>query len=145
MTSRESTQQIRESWNRLGFYYDRDDDRKAWRIMGSRTGLLEFSRLLAEFARDPRHEPLSEHEHYGPYWYLELMTWSSACIDRHAIKGSLEDLSRLAQITSETVCRAAAGAATVIDKEYSSQNEYVLELVVESESFNPADADSLIR
>ena len=56
---------------RLGFFYDRDDASKEWILVGSRAGLQRFADLLHAYVADPRHETLSEHEHYGPYMYLD--------------------------------------------------------------------------
>ena len=68
----------------LGFVYDKDDDRKESRLVGSRSGLLRFRDLLLEYSADPRNAKKSEHEHYGPYMYLEIMTWPEAGFDDHA-------------------------------------------------------------
>jgi hypothetical protein len=68
----------RREWRELGFFYDRDDVSKEWRLVGSREGLRHFAGLLRAYVADPRNEMKSEHEHYGPYMYLEVMTWPEA-------------------------------------------------------------------
>ncbi len=47
-----------------------------------------------EYASDPGNDYQSEHEHYGPYSYLEIMTWPEPSFDDHAIRGPLPDLMR---------------------------------------------------
>ena len=41
----ETQDHTREEWRELGFFYDRDDDAKEWRLRGSRDGLRRFARL----------------------------------------------------------------------------------------------------
>src|SRR5580704_6177371 len=61
-------------WRELGFFYDRDDQARNWRLTGSRAGLLRFRDALLSYVADPRNALDSEREHYGPYSYLEVMT-----------------------------------------------------------------------
>ena len=57
----------RREWRALGFFYDRDDVGRKWRLIGSRAGLLRFKEALLRYAADPRNAGISEHEHFGPY------------------------------------------------------------------------------
>ena len=145
MLSEESREQVRDSWNGLGFFYDRDDERHAWRVMGSRAGLLRFARLLERYADDPVHAKVSEHEHYGPYWYLEFMTGATPQIARHAIVGMPQDFRALAHTVVTIAGNAGVGDIVVIDQQFAQTNEYVLEIAVEADSFLPADADPQLQ
>src|ERR1035438_7741098 len=69
-TNRATTQE----WRELGFFYDRDDRARVWKLTGSRSGLLRFRDLLLSYVADPCNALEAEHEHYGPYAYLEVMT-----------------------------------------------------------------------
>jgi len=113
---------------RIGFFYDFDKDSSCWRLVGSRQGLLKFCDILSEYARDERHALLSEHEHYGPYWYLKLVTWDEPEITSHAIAGTLEDFERLSQLTKQKLENAGIGDKIVIDSDYSLLNEAKLSL-----------------
>ena len=98
---------LRQEWRELGFFYDVDDQARVWKLVGCRAGLLRFRDLLRSYAADPRNELKSEHWHYGPYGYLEVMTWPEARFDDHAIRGSLADIARLATNHREQPCFGA--------------------------------------
>ena len=131
----------REEWRELGFFYDRDDSSKEWLVVGSRAGLGEFAKLLREYAADPRNEMKSEHEHYGPYMYLEVMTWPDAGMDGHAIHGSLDDLRRLATLVDDRTASLHLGGRARIREEFSTTSEYALVLELRDDNFDPASAD----
>lgn len=68
--------EIFEEWRQLGFYYElyKNGDVYQWRFFGSKSGFQRFSSLLHTYADDPVNVNLSEHEHFGPYYYLKIMT-----------------------------------------------------------------------
>jgi hypothetical protein len=78
-------------WNDLGFWYDVTPE-SGWVIRGSRAGLEKFAALLDRYAADPRNTLLSEHDHFGPYMYLKVVTWSFPEINRDGIYGTLQTL-----------------------------------------------------
>jgi len=134
-------QKTRLEWRDLGFYYDRDDSTQEWRLTGSRNGLLRFRDLLLTYAKDPRHARKSEHEHYGPYQYLEIMTWPEAGMDKHAIHGSLDDLLRLASLIDQQLTNARAGITIRIREAFAPDSQYSLVLDVRPDDFDPPVAD----
>lgn len=134
-------EKLRSEWRELGFYYESDDQTKEWHFIGSRTGLLRFRDLLLQYVTDPRNEMKSEHEHYGPYSYLEIMTWSEPGMDGHSIHGSLDDLRRLAEIVEQKLLGAQPGTIVRIAGEYTVAAEYTLILFVREDAFDPAAAD----
>jgi len=131
----------RQEWQELGFFYDRDDSAKEWLIVGSRAGLLRFADLLRRYAANPRNEMKSEHEHYGPYMDLEIMTWTEAGMDDHAIHGSVRDLIRLASLIEGKVATLQSGERARIREEFSPRALYSLVLDLRGDSFDPASAD----
>lgn len=136
-----SKEQTRSEWRELGFFYDRDDISKEWLLVGSRAGLLRFGQLLRAYIADPRNKMKSEHEHYGPYMYLEVMTWTDAGMDGHAIHGPLTDLERLATLVEEKIAKLELGQRARIREEYASTSEYTLVMELRDETFDPASAD----
>ena len=132
-------------WRDLGFYYDRDDEQKLWKLVGSREGLSCFTRALREYVADPRNQIDSEHEHYGPYSYLEVMTSPEAAFDGHAIRGPLDALRRLAQLIEAQLKSALPGAQIVIRDELGPNSPYALVLDVQQDGFDPASADPQLR
>jgi hypothetical protein len=132
---------IREGWQELGFFYHLDETAKEWIIVGSRAGLARFSALLREYAADPRNEMQSEHEHYGPYMYLEVMTWPDAGMDGHAIHGPLPDLERLARLVDERASALQPGEQARIREEYAPSAEYGLVVTLREDGFDPASLD----
>ena len=131
----------RREWRELGFFYDYDEPQACWRLVGSRTGLLKFCDLLRQYADNPRNDKPSEHDHYGPYMYLEVMTWHEAQITDHAIAGSLHDLRRLAELCHEKLAHAQPGHVVTIDREYSTGNTARLQFEVQVDDFDPPTAD----
>jgi len=131
----------RREWRALGFFYDRDHGARAWTLRGSRDGLRRFAELLRAYANDPLHAGLWEHEHYGPFWYLEVMTATEPRIDGHAIEGRLEDLARLGEVVEAAVGRATPGERVEVGRAYAPASRWSLELVVEADNFDPASAD----
>lgn len=134
-------QQYREDWRELGFFYDLDDAAKEWIVVGSRLGLSGFSGLLRAYVADPSNAMQSEHEHYGPYMFLEVMTWTDAGMDGHSIHGTLQDLERLADIVDARVALLRPGERARIREDYSATSEYALVLDLREDGFDPASLD----
>lgn len=131
----------RREWRLLGFHYHRDHGLRRWLITASRAGLRKLCELLRAYAADPRNTAISEHEHLGPYSYLELMTWPDALIDHHAICGAPKDFERLATLIEETTAGLTPGSAIELAKAYAPASPYELRLELREDSFDPASAD----
>src|SRR5437588_7061443 len=144
MPSEATNSAIRREWRELGFFYDRDDQNKLWKPTGSRAGLLRFRDALLSYVADPRNALQSEHEHYGPYRYLEIMTWPEAGFDDHAIRGPLADLARLAKLVEDKLATARPGSSIPIREEFAAGSPYGLVLNLREDGFDPATADSLL-
>jgi hypothetical protein len=135
---------VRKEWQELGFFYDRNDQQKVWRLIGSRSGLLRFRDALLEYAEDPSNDYKSEHSHYGPYRYLEIMTWPEPGFDNQAIRGSLPELKRLATIVETSLAITRPGGAIYIRDEFASDSPYALILEVREDGFDPSQADPML-
>ena len=144
ITPEELDEQTKEDWRELGFFYDYDEANSRWRLVGSRQGLLNFCAILNEYAADEANASLSEHEHYGPYWYLTLITWDEAVITPHDIRGTFKDFLRLSKLTQAKLENTIAGENFVIDSEYSLKNEAKIFFEVKEEGFDAAMADPLL-
>ena len=131
----------RREWRELGFFYDYDKKEAYWRLVGSRDGLLKFCELLSQYASNPKNNLKSEHDHYGPYMYLEIMTWDEPQITDHAIAGPLADLQRLSEICRGKLTICKPGDVIVIDKEYSQANTAKLQFEIQENNFDPVNAD----
>lgn len=83
----------------------------------------------------------SEHEHYGPYYDLEVMTWNEAGMDDHSIHGTLLDLARLAELVDERAAVLRPGERTRIREEYAPNAKYGLVLNLCEDAFDPATPD----
>ena len=131
----------RREWRELGFFYDHDTTSKVWRLIGSQSGLSQFVTLLREYISDPRRASLSEHDHYGPYMYLKVMTWNEAGIDEKSIHGSIADLTRLAHLVDARVTAAREGDVVLIKEEFSPECDWSLRLEFRGQGFDPASED----
>ena len=129
---------------KLGFYYEFDEGNCQWLLIGSKSGLQNLSRIVDEYASNPRNDLVSEHEHLGPYMYLELMTWTEPRITAHAIEGRLVDLKQLSLLIDDALSKAQPGDQITIDSQYSSSNEATLKLQVRADDFDPAIEDKVL-
>src|SRR6185437_8478991 len=109
MPSDAVNQATQREWRELGFFYERDNGSMEWRIRGSCAGLLKFAHIFLDYSANPRRQKLSEHNHFGPYMYLEIGTWSEPVIDNHWIAGKLADLNRLSNLISRKLSMARKG------------------------------------
>jgi hypothetical protein len=144
MPSDATNKATKREWRELGFFYDRDDETRIWKLTGSRAGLLGFRDALLSYVADSRNALESEHEHYGPYKYLEIMTWPEAGFDDHAIRGSLTDLARLAKLIEAKLVAARPGSSIRIHEEFAANSPYALVLDLREDGFDPASADPLL-
>ena len=142
MLSDATNQATKREWRELGFHYHRDDQRKVWKLTGSRAGLLHFRDALLSYVANPRNALKSEHRHYGPYSYFEIMTCPEAGFDRRAIRGRLEDLARLAKLVESKLATATVGTSVRISEEFASDSPYALVLNLREDGFDPASADA---
>ena len=135
-----------DEWRQLGFYYDRDDrmDVNQWRFYGSKQGLLNFVSLLRDYVANPSNDILSEHEHYGPYRYLKIMTSDEQRITERHIEGTIKDLDRLGDIIAEKLRKAQPGQTFNINKDYGIDNTVTAKFFVMADGFDPPSMDELL-
>ena len=138
-----SDDQVRQQWRKLGFYCELDDEKRVWKLTGSRAGLLYFPDLLLGYVNDPRHAADGAEERFGPYGSLEIMTYPDAAFAGNAIRGSLDDLTRLAELIEAKLATAEPGAPIQIREEYAPDSRYTLLLDVKPDGFDPASAEHM--
>jgi hypothetical protein len=134
-----------EEWRALGFYYETREEPPSWLFIGSRDGLSRLASLLGDYVADPRNATVSEHEHYGPYMYLEVQTAEVPEIDQRGIRGSLHDLARLRDLIAAALRTHRPGQSFVIGREYAETVDFPLCFQVRGEGFDPASADPQLR
>jgi len=134
----------RLEWRKLAFFYDRDDQAKVWRVIACRKGLAAFRGVVASYAADRRNVQISEHQHYGPYGYLEITTWPKRTFDETGIRGTLDDLARLADLIETELASMLPGSSVQIREEFAINSSYGLILEMREDEFDPATADSLL-
>ena len=132
---------IKREWRKLGFFCELDEQKKLWTLVGSRAGLLYFPDLLLGYVIDPTKAEDGANEHYGPYGSLQVMTWTDPGFSAHAIRGSLTDLARLADIVGAKLASAQPGEPIRIREEYAPDSPFSLLLDVRVDGFDPASAD----
>ena len=135
----------RRDWRERGFYYERDDGTKTWRLLGTRHGLLSFAASLKDYATDENKRQISEHEHFGPYWYLEVGTWHTPEITDHWIAGPLESIAALANHVETELTVARPPATIRIRENFAPGSPYEFQFEVQPEGFDPAFADPQCR
>lgn len=142
MPSTEINEMTPREWRELGFFYDRHDESKEWRLIGSKAGLRQFAHAMKKYASHPRNELVSEHQHFGPYGYLEIGTWTTSEITDHWIAGPLGEIQRLALTVISRLDTASAGDCIYLRREFAPLSPYELVMEVREDSFDPAKADS---
>ena len=134
-------EQIKQQWRKLGFFCELDAEKKLWTLTGSRAGLLYFPDLLLGYVADPKNATDREHQHFGPYGTLEVMTWPEAGFGIRSIRGSLTGLARLAELIEAKLATAGPGSTILIREEFAADSPYSLLLDVRADGFDPASAD----
>lgn len=136
-----TNEDIKRGWRELGFFCELDDQDRVWTLTGSRAGLLHFPDLLRGYIIDSANASDGALKHYGPYGSLEVMTWAEAGLDGNAIRGSLPDLDRLANLVETKLAVAEPGERVRIREEYAPDSRYALLLDIRVNGFDPAAAD----
>jgi len=136
-------QRIKDEWRELGFYYDieQTDSKKEWRFYGDKKGLNNFVKLLQDYINNPANDFLSEHDHYGPYSYLKVMTWNKPVITEQYIAGTIADLKNLKVILADKIEKLQAGQSFTIDGEYGVDNTAGLKFFMIKDNFDPVSMD----
>ena len=109
-----------------------------------KNGLRRFVELLEAYVGDVKNERISEHEHYGPYGYLKLMTCEKAEITEDAICGTLSDFKKLSAIVREKLDSSLVGRKFTVGDEYGRGSQSVIKFEIRDEGFDPANADPLL-
>ncbi|MCL6106884.1 MAG: hypothetical protein M1309_06025 [Actinobacteria bacterium] len=141
MPSERTNEATRREWRELGFFYDRDDDAKVWRIIGTRIGVQSFISALAKFASNLRNERLSEHDHLGPYMYLKIGSWPEPEITDDWIAGPLWSLGRLSDEIKNRVAEANNNESLLFREFFAPDSLYELSIELRPEPFDPAKED----
>jgi hypothetical protein len=128
-------------WREIGVFYDIDNINKNWFFFSSKNGIKIFIDKMIAYSDDSKNSGISDHEHLGPYQFFKLITWNEPIIDKQGIYGSLKDISRIAGIISDEIKNAHVDDEILIDKQYSDNNNYKLNIKVMPDDFDPASLD----
>jgi hypothetical protein len=140
-------QMMIDEWRQLGFYYDFDERLgiNQWRFYGSKSGLQNFVKLLDDYTSRASNDKEFEHDHYGPYMYLKIITLDDqAIINDNAIGGTIADLKNLRNIIADKLSKAEPGQTFNIDKDYGDDNTVTAKFFVMADNFDPVSMDELI-
>lgn len=143
--SEESKHVTREQWREFGFFYQCDDEQKVWNLTGSKVGLQKLVDYLRSYCARPASKMIGEHDHLGPHCYFTITTAETPNICQYAIYGSLDDLTRLAELIESKLADAKATETVYVAREYTPDAEYELVLNVKDDSFDPASVDQQLR
>lgn len=135
---------IKQWWQDLGFFYDQDIIKQCWRFTGSKKGLENFCTTLFKYSQNPHFKTIGSHDHYGPHWYLKIVTWHEPIIEENAIGGTVEDIFRLGQIIKNNISMYKKGDIFYVGEEYSQKFIWYLSFDIRHEDFDPSSIDPLI-
>ena len=142
MPSEATKEATRRAWRELGFFCDRNDAAKEWRIVGSVKGLRKFASEIRKYASSPANDRPSEYQHFGPSMNLEIGTWHQTEITEQWIGGPLEEFLRLATLIERSAQANVVGKRIALRSSFSPMSAYELILDVRDDAFDPALADS---
>ena len=136
-------QRIKDEWRELGFYYDLEEslNKNEWKFYGSKQGLSNFVKLLEDYTNKSANGLLSEHDHFGPYSYLKIMTWDKPVITENYIAGTIKDLNSFKNILAEKLEKVPVGQSFTIDKEYGIDNTATAKFFIMKDDFDPVSMD----
>jgi hypothetical protein len=140
--SEKTRQAMTRDWRKLGFYYEVNELKRRWEFRGSRAGLAKLGKALVDYAEKHDENCDSEHEHYGPYMYLKLVTRDEMAFTKQGIEGPAEKIGELGRAIVKRVERLRAPATVVMDS--SVEGGYTLALMVLEDGFDPASADEAL-
>jgi hypothetical protein len=133
-----------EEWRELGLFYEVDEPERLWTLTGDRQGLLNFSKKLRDYANNPKNQALSEHEHFGPYFYLKIITGKSPAIDGSGWTGTLGDFLSLAQLIEGHLSHPGQ-LEFVIGSHFAPGSIWAIKFRVEKDGFDPSSIDPSIQ
>jgi hypothetical protein len=131
-------------WRELGFFYDFDERLAVnqWRFYGSKIGLQNFVTLLDNYTSKTRNAREFEHDHYGPYCYLKIITLvDQPTIQQNAFGGTILDLKKLRNIIADKLSKTEIGQTFSIDKDYGVDNTVTTKFFVMADNFDPVSMD----
>jgi hypothetical protein len=140
-------QMIIDEWRELGFYYNFDERLSVnqWRFFGNKKGLLNFVKLLDDYVNNENNNHFPEHEHYGPYMSLKIITLEDeSVINENAIGGTIEGLKRLRNLLADRIEKSLPGQTFSIDKDFGEDNTVTTKFFVMADDFDPVTMDELI-
>ncbi len=100
--------------------------------------------MLDKYTNNQANDKLSEHDHFGPYNYLKIMTWDKPTITADYIAGTIQDLKFLKNIISEKLDKTEPGQTFNIEKDYGQDNTITAKFFVMADNFDPVSMDELI-
>ena len=135
---------VKQEWRELGFYYDilETAQNTVWTFYGSKEGFKNLIKELKNYISNPINNQISEHEHYGPYHYLKIMTWNEPIITKDYIAGSIQDLAFLGKLIEEKMEIKTIGDNFTIDKEYGLNNTASALFTIMPDDFDPFTMDN---
>jgi len=139
-------EETKTEWRELGFFYDRNEEKKEWFFRGDRAGLIKLAELFRRYGKNEKNRSLFEHDHYGPYMYFKVITvFEERGFNENAIYGDLEDISHLGDIVESKLKEMKVGDIESIRTEYSPESEYDMKLILEADGFDPVSVDGWIK
>ena len=143
MSNEATNEATRRAWRDLGFFCDRNDVAKEWRIVGSVKGLRKFAAEIRKYASNPAHDRLSEYTQFGPAMNLEIGTSHQTEITEQWIGGPLVDLLRLATFIERSAQANVVGKCIALRSNFSPMAPYEIILDVRDDAFDPGSTDSI--
>ena len=135
-----------EQWRDLGCYcyFASGTDQCEWRFYGSRDGYSRFLSHIDSYITNPGNDVISEHEHFGPYMDLKIMTADKPCISEDYIAGTIENLTAFRNLIEERLTSVNTGGSFCINSEYGIDNTAGALFFVMDDGFDPASMDNFL-
>jgi hypothetical protein len=132
---------VKDEWRKLGYYFELNKDEKKWVFISSKNGIEKFIDQIKDYIQNETNKDIGEHDHWGPYGDLKIMTTSVPQITNGFIGGNCTSFLELTELIEKNIKKITINESFFIQEEYVKDARTGIEFVIKDDDFDPASAD----
>jgi hypothetical protein len=136
-----SIEAIKEEWRNLGYYFEKNKSERKWVFTSSKNGIKKLINQIIDFTQKEGNIEIGEHDHWGPYGDLKIMTTRVPEITIEYIGGSFSSLRELAYQIKQRLEIVNHNESFCIQEENKNAMSAGLEFRIKDDDYDPASAD----